>query len=766
MSGTPYTIGRIGLVIRGAYSDAASYNALDVVQYDDSSYVCSAACTGISPVDHQHWMLLAEGATHIEHLSADVIDAGTITADKCVAGMITATNGLISTGAIGTAQIADGSITDAKIVELTANKIAAGTIDASLVNVINLRADNLTVGTINGQRIPVLGTEKIADGAISGVKVAQNAITADKIVAEAVTAAKIAANAITANKVAAQAITADKVDIANLFSAAATINALKAMTVKSIEDGSALILNKDQIRMETPSTVIAIPGGEEGQVVFRADAGGVYADKIESPTVVRRVPGGIYLVGSGMDFGSLDEAFDLLENNMLSGDITLKLLQDDPGGTLRGVTGGGAINITSGDVLDQSAAFVRYASLTVENTNNYKITATAADTWTYVVVQIARVGDLSLAGKQITVSVGEMPSNGSTAQQISLFAFDSNYQTGFQIGNSMNSTNVNTSQTFTIPNDISDDYNLTLALYASSGTLCALGAYTTYCNLRVELGATLAPIRAANKTVLALNIANNSARINVGRIVAPNGIVVRGSGVTLSESEMYGPIGVLTDMAQVRMHNNKGSCTKAVNAICSQVVVTGTAPSGTYSGKTVDTSDATISGSGSAPTATTKTLTANSTGTYSSYWWTGDQSIRQGYTPSNNRIRGGMWFDMGQIPSGATVSGMRLTLSRISGYGKGADVDVKAYATVSDARNGAPALTAGSYALGTIGEGKTKTFDLPAALVTGLKAGTYKGIVLYADDTTVLSGKTYSSNYARFGGTDGTAPKLAVTYTA
>ena len=73
MSETPYTIGRIGLVIRGAYSDAISYNALDVVQYDDSSYVCSAACTGIPPVDHQYWMLLAEGATHITTLNADVI---------------------------------------------------------------------------------------------------------------------------------------------------------------------------------------------------------------------------------------------------------------------------------------------------------------------------------------------------------------------------------------------------------------------------------------------------------------------------------------------------------------------------------------------------------------------------------------------------------------------------------------------------------------------------------------------------------------------
>ena len=41
-------------------------------------------------------------------------------------------------------------------------------------------------------------------------------------------------------------------------------------------------------------------------------------------------------------------------------------------------------------------------------------------------------------------------------------------------------------------------------------------------------------------------------------------------------------------------------------------------------------------------------------------------------------------------------------------------------------------------------------FALPAALATGLGNGTYKGIVLYADDTTALHGKTYSTNFARF----------------
>ena len=165
-------------------------------------------------------------------VTAEKIAAHTITAGLLAAGLITADSGLIATGAIGTAQIADGSITDAKIVGLTASKITAGTIDASVVYINNLTADNITTGTLNGARIPVLGTEKLADGAVTGDKVAQNAITADKIVAGAVTAAKIASAAVTTNKLAANAVTAAKIDVADLFAAQATINALNAMDIR------------------------------------------------------------------------------------------------------------------------------------------------------------------------------------------------------------------------------------------------------------------------------------------------------------------------------------------------------------------------------------------------------------------------------------------------------------------------------------------------------------------------------------------------------
>ena len=54
---------------------------------------------------------------------------------------------------IGTSLIKDGAVTNEKVQNLSANKLTAGTIDASKITVTNLNADNITAGTINGKRI-------------------------------------------------------------------------------------------------------------------------------------------------------------------------------------------------------------------------------------------------------------------------------------------------------------------------------------------------------------------------------------------------------------------------------------------------------------------------------------------------------------------------------------------------------------------------------------------------------------------------------------
>ena len=206
---------------------------------------------------------IAADAITANKIQAGAIDAThikskTITAEQIATGAIMAGDGIISTGAIGTAQIADGSITDAKIVELTASKITAGTINGADVNIINLKADNITTGTLNGKVIPTLGTEKIEDGAITGLKIYNGAITTDKIddgavtaakvVAEAITAEKIAAEAVTTNKIvtgaitaaklSAGAVTANKIDVGDLFADETVTNALT--TSKIFANGDSL----------------------------------------------------------------------------------------------------------------------------------------------------------------------------------------------------------------------------------------------------------------------------------------------------------------------------------------------------------------------------------------------------------------------------------------------------------------------------------------------------------------------------------------------
>lgn len=189
---------------------------------------------------------IAAGSIEADKIAADAITANkiqagaidathikskTITAEQIATGAIMAGDGIISTGAIGTAQIADGSITDAKIVELTASKITAGTINGADVNIINLTADNITTGTLNGKIIPTLGTDKIEDGAITGLKIYNGAITTDKIDDGAVTAAKVVASAITAEKIAADAVTTQKIVAGAITTAKLGVGAVTANTI-------------------------------------------------------------------------------------------------------------------------------------------------------------------------------------------------------------------------------------------------------------------------------------------------------------------------------------------------------------------------------------------------------------------------------------------------------------------------------------------------------------------------------------------------------
>lgn len=88
-----------------------------------------------------------------DEIKADIAKIGYLTADNADLAYAKIDLANVADGTIDSALIKDGAIIDAKISNVSANKLFAGTIDASKIEVKNLNADNLTVGTINGKMI-------------------------------------------------------------------------------------------------------------------------------------------------------------------------------------------------------------------------------------------------------------------------------------------------------------------------------------------------------------------------------------------------------------------------------------------------------------------------------------------------------------------------------------------------------------------------------------------------------------------------------------
>jgi hypothetical protein len=117
------------------------------------------------------------------------------------------------------------------LASLSANKLTAGTIDASVITVSNINAGNISAGTLNADRIAaasitgaklVAGTIEavsIAAGTITGAKIATGTIEAVNIAAATITGAKIAATTITASNIAVATITADQIAGATITAA-------------------------------------------------------------------------------------------------------------------------------------------------------------------------------------------------------------------------------------------------------------------------------------------------------------------------------------------------------------------------------------------------------------------------------------------------------------------------------------------------------------------------------------------------------------------
>ena len=107
------------------------------------------------------------------------------------------------------------------------------------------------------------------------------------------------------------------------------------------------------------------------------------------------------------------------------------------------------------------------------------------------------------------------------------------------------------------------------------------------------------------------------------------------------------------------------------------------------------------------------------------------------------------------LASADNIDSATLTLRRISGAGQGGGVavQVRCYDVPGTL-----------YASKTVYDGQTASIDVTAA-VKAMKSNGYSGLMLYSTDTTLVSGRSYTTSYARFAGNgESGAPTLKVSY--
>lgn len=135
-------------VIDNATIDHASINGLSANYAEIENGVIKNAI-----IDQAQVRNLSANYAHItngviDNAKIDVADVNELNANYATINLANVNNAWIENGVIKKA-----AISDAQIIGMSANKLTAGTIDASKIYVTNLNADNITVGTINGKRI-------------------------------------------------------------------------------------------------------------------------------------------------------------------------------------------------------------------------------------------------------------------------------------------------------------------------------------------------------------------------------------------------------------------------------------------------------------------------------------------------------------------------------------------------------------------------------------------------------------------------------------
>ena len=126
--------------------------------------------------------------------------------------------------------------------------------------------------------------------------------------------------------------------------------------------------------------------------------------------------------------------------------------------------------------------------------------------------------------------------------------------------------------------------------------------------------------------------------------------------------------------------------------------------------------------------------------------WNGG-SMYQGYSNGKGRIYGCMKFT---LPSGITsIESATLTLHRVSGAGRGSNVNVTVYGSATDYGSRPTLGTIYANRGNAAATGSSCSLDVSQA-AESLLSGAVKQLVLYTGETAPASGKVYSPHYAKF----------------
>ena len=751
--------------------------------------------------------------THLdaESVTAEKIKAGSITADRMKAKTITAESGILADGVVGTAQIADGSITSAKIVELSADVITAGTLSVKrlilvgedgLIYNINAAASGLTAEEL---------TDEKYQNQINGTVIVAKSITAAQIAAESITGNEILAGSITAGNIDVAGLFADEATI-NAINAMdiSSNNYLKLMVETAVDDvqvggrnyllgtGEAYVAESDgsartwlfpwkcasaDIAHSLYGKTITISFDYEQAITsgdFRIQVHNTWGQikEFTAGTATAQRFEGTFDLPVPDTFAENDPDVVIYIDGTWNGSVTFRNLKLEIGNKATDWTPapedgyktsyieirddhvdigtGGTFRVNSGDVDISTSKFS--VSITDETGGEDELLTIDATG-----VRAANLSAPNVAMRydgpwQIIVN------SGATSAQVESGSYVRSVQEAFD---RLNDRFLPYYAEVKLETDTYENVNIH-GIYAGPGDLQIVGqGHTVYGKVvlqNVNAHVTISNLKAcsANGTVWGIH---NSRYIYMkgciaeGYSTAMTGYNIdQGSIVTIESCEVYN-CGTGVDAGwgtNIDIAVMKGTTTQyAYKVFGTRITNSGSRPSGGWTGMNFMAAPGDLltvpidAGSGVVvPTTGSATFNPSATGTYTTYWWSGDSDIRQGYTKSNGRIKGGIFYAVSGVSG--TVKSAILKLTRLKNYGKGSAVQVKVYGTTSAGKSGNPALSTEGYVLGTIDGGQTAEFALPAALATGLGNGTYKGIILYADDTSAMSGKTYSTNYARF----------------